>query len=1511
MNKVLLFSILSFLLAIQSIRSQITGLPDLFSGNNPYTYSLGTAEPDSGWKLPGFDDSSWATGRKSGNIPALTFSHERGYYYTSFELTLTASTGGCIIKYTLDGSDPRNSPDALVLSSPASLPVNPYIGEGRAITPGIVVRAVAICNSDTGAVETHTYIFPAEVKFQSDISPELTPYWPDQTYEPCTYPSNLIDWMRSDYQLIDLGVDPEVVTKEEYFPVFEEALLDIPTLSLVTDPENLFDPSAGIYINSVWPGIEWERPGSIELINSSGDGFQSNAGIRIRGGWSSSGVCAKHAFRLFFRKEYGNGKLEYPLFEDEGVDRFDKIDLRCDQNNSWHMQGGNINADFVHDLVARDIQGDMQQPYTRSRYYHLFLNGMYWGLYQTQERPAASYAESYFGGDKEDYDVIKSSGPSTDWEPYTLEATDGDLSAARSLWEVAKQGFSPENYNKVLGLNPDGTRNPEYKILLDKDNLIDYMIIIYFIANRDGPGELNGGIRINNFFGIFDREDPEGFKFFIHDAETAFANVNDNITNSPTIAGEDFERFNPAWLHQELIKNEEYRQTFADRASQYLYNDGVLTPDKNIARFLSRAGQIDQAIIGESARWGDVTTPTGIPYTKNDTWMPVILRFREDYFPKRTGIMIDQFRSMGWLNDLRSPEFDTNDFVINETGTRIAKGGTFNLINPNDKGDIYYTLDGTDPRMSGGKLSGDAILYTDEIRAVRTVFIKARIKDGDTWSPLTERVITLLGGSNLKISEISYNPGQLITGSDTLLSQELEFIELKNSFADSLDVSGYAFTRGIRYEFPLNSILPPDSLVVIASDSASFSRLYGFSPFGQYEGQLSNEGEEISLALPSGKDLIRLVYNEDQVWYDATDGSGFSLVFSDYSRNQLSGIREDWRVSTNRMGSPGKDDPVADADTIVITEVLANTAAPLVDAIELYNPSASDKNIGNWYLSDDKDNPDQWRIPEGTIIPAKEYAVFYEGHYLNDTLQYAESEFGQAFSVSPAGETLYLYSGSSDGKLLHFICDYKAGATEKSISFGDYKNALGKVKQVELDTTYLGLHNDKARKSPVIIKTIMYHPEGNNAEYIMLKNRTDSVVNLFHESDSSVSWQVDGIRFVFPGKVILNAGDSLFIVEKRIPAVVFRNIMKIEPEVQVYNYDGQLKNSSENISVEKPVYIENDTGFSYAYVKLESVEYNDESPWPTQADGNGYALQRKNEEAFADDAFNWTTLYNVIPEANAGSDRRVRVNKETFLDGSLSFDHDGKPLSYQWKLMSNPAGSSTMPSGNVKNPGITPDKAGNYVFSLEVNNGETKSIPSYVSIFAFENRPPMALTNKILFRYNVNTATVIDGSRSFDPDYEEIFFSWEIQSRPSGSIAEVRPNDGASPSFTPDVAGRYEIDLVVSDGSLNSAPCRVVVNALPGSGFTDDAITANTLIYPNPASSYVIVEPYLNNRTKASLSIADINGHEIYNQQIIHPGAGLYPFRINLSVLNMTGGVYFIRIQSEEFVMNRKIVFVR
>ena len=131
--------------------------------------------------------------------------------------------------------------------------------------------------------------------------------------------------------------------------------------------------------------------------------------MRIRGGYSRKTSNPKHAFRLIFRKEYGTSKLEFPLFGDEGAEEYKNIDLRTSLNYSWADEQSSRN-NLLRDVFSRDCQRDMGEPYTRSRYYHLYLNGLYWGVYQSQERAVSGFAESYFGGKDKDYDVVKTKG---------------------------------------------------------------------------------------------------------------------------------------------------------------------------------------------------------------------------------------------------------------------------------------------------------------------------------------------------------------------------------------------------------------------------------------------------------------------------------------------------------------------------------------------------------------------------------------------------------------------------------------------------------------------------------------------------------------------------------------------------------------------------------------------------------------------------------------------------------------------------------------------------------------------------------------------------------------------------------------------------------------------------------------------------------------------------------------------------------------------------------------------
>src|SRR5678815_5869422 len=84
----------------------------------------------------------------------------------------------------------------------------------------------------------------------------------------------------------------------------------------------------------------------------------------------------------------------------------------------------------------------MGQPYARTGYFHLYINGIYWGVYNFEERTEAAFAETYLGGVKDNIDVVKSAGSSGG---YNTEMTDGNFLAWKSL------------FNQSLALKNDAT----------------------------------------------------------------------------------------------------------------------------------------------------------------------------------------------------------------------------------------------------------------------------------------------------------------------------------------------------------------------------------------------------------------------------------------------------------------------------------------------------------------------------------------------------------------------------------------------------------------------------------------------------------------------------------------------------------------------------------------------------------------------------------------------------------------------------------------------------------------------------------------------------------------------------------------------------------------------------------------------------------------------------------------------------------------------------------------------
>ncbi|MEZ5103424.1 MAG: CotH kinase family protein [Draconibacterium sp.] len=856
----------------------------------------------------------------------VTIDTPSGFFNAPFTATINTEKNGETLIYTLDGSDPRSSSHILTGTSPVSVLIDPNSTLGnRGKTGGVILRATQTKEGYASSnPETRTYLFTSYVVTQSAPGGN----WPT---------SNV------NGQIIDLEMDSKIYNDSRYKNLMESSLLDIPTISISIAPENLFGSDSGIYVNARYHGKEWERPANVELINPDGSaGFNIDAGIRIRGGWSRHNGYPKHAFRLFFRSEYGNSKLKYPLFENEGVDEFDKVDLRCSQNYSW-ANGGDISKHNTmnRDVFSRDTQRDMNQPYTRSRYYHLYLNGLYWGVYQTQERAEANFAESYFGGDKDDYDVIKVD-IGENWNLYEIEATDGNTNAWEEIWKMCEQGFeSNEKYFNLLGLNSEGKTDTSLNVWLDIENFIDYMLTIFYTGNLDAPvSKFSNNINPSNFFAIYNRTNKrQGFKFITHDSEHTLltdaispgiglkenrVNINMNVSY--------FGKFHPQWLHKQLSGNSEYRAKFADRVYRHFFNNGVFIIDSCIARFKSTADKLDLAVIAESARWGDQGSFPA--RNKMDDWLPAINRVIFDYMPYRSGIVLNQLKDAKLYPEINPPVFRNNETEITDNFLISEENIMLSLENQNSTGIIYYTVNGEDPRATGGNISTSAINggNSETVTVSSDNHIMARVKSGETWSALHELVFKnsdLFG--NLKVTELHYHP----LDQGEVNDKELEFIELKNTGSSELDLTGLSFTNGIEFIFPEGTSLAPDAFVIIASNAFEFNALYGFEADFQYSGSLSNGGEKIELKTGEGEIVITFTFSDENPWPEEADGEGYSLV--SYQKNPTGNpdLADYWTISKNINGSPGLDDEIS------LTEISEKLAGHPTDFLIYPNPTSS------------------------------------------------------------------------------------------------------------------------------------------------------------------------------------------------------------------------------------------------------------------------------------------------------------------------------------------------------------------------------------------------------------------------------------------------------------------------------------------------------------------------------------------------------------------------------------------
>ena len=453
--------------------------------------------------------------------------------------------------------------------------------------------------------------------------------------------------------------------------------------------------------------------------------------------------------------------------------------------------------------------------------------------------------------------------------------------------------------------------NTGYAQYIDVDSFIDHHILVEVSRNVDGyvlstflskdrDGKLgmgpiwdyNGSLGGADYFCSFQEE---GWHYEFDSAECGDAYYR-----------ETFPADNPTgyrW-YQRLFDDPEFLLKYADR--WFDLREGTFSTasmiqdiDNNVA-LLTDNGATDNPVTRNFDRWpilGHYIWPNYLDelpsstFEGHVTWMKAWVSGR-----------------LTWMDGAISIEYGARPpiYRVNgsakDNGGNVDPGSSLSIVLPDGaSGTVYYTIDGTDPRLRGGDIAPGAKTFEEPITLDRSTRIKARTYDGNNWSALNEAVFSAGPvADSLRISEIMYHPP----------GPEAEFVELRNIGNEQIDLSMVQFTEGISYTFPSIWLAPEAHVLVIKNQTVFDTQYPGFRGeiAGVYDRRLSNRGEAITLSDATGQVIHSVDYRDG--WYNMTDGDGYSLTIRDPTSVDTSawGSKIGWRPSAAVGGSPGWDD---------------------------------------------------------------------------------------------------------------------------------------------------------------------------------------------------------------------------------------------------------------------------------------------------------------------------------------------------------------------------------------------------------------------------------------------------------------------------------------------------------------------------------------------------------------------------------------------------------------------------
>ncbi len=623
----------------------------------------------------------------------------------------------------------------------------------------------------------------------------------------------------------------------------------------------------------------------------------------------------KCSWNIFFRGDFGASELDYNLFPGYTVKNFQNLRLRAGKND--------IANPHISDEMFRRTFGDMGQVAPRGLVTTGYINGVYKGIYNLAERVREPMFQRHYRSENI-------------WEIRYVDAWVDGLPI-----EIANNAAPPSWTQFNSWINGTGVSDwNQVQTRLDVDNFADYYLFNIYTAMWDWPW--------NNY--VFYRERSNGpngrWRYTTWDTEGGCMVNNyytDYVTNQ--VKNQNYNSialdltgrnaYDLPRLFDRLRTNTEWKLRFADRVHKQLNNGGALDdrdpdaagPNKSrlqarLDSLVAEAGPIVQYNTGQALNTAWFNIWVNPASGRRTTMLPKGTKGQPGYTPGFLRTPTSSFAAGSstwtWANynaaDTFWPETEPPVFAPSSgnlsPGTAITISSTVAGIEGGTT--VYYTLDGTDPRLAGGTVSPTALTYTAPLALNAIVTLKARARNNTTneWSPITESNYTVdampASAANLVISEIMYHPADA-SASETAAgynnADDFEFIRVQNIGHAPVMLTGVEFKIGIAFNFTTGSVaaLNPGASVLVVRRKSAFEFRYGTSfsarIAGEFTGGLDNGGEILSLQLPGAVVVKQFAYDDAAPWPTRPDGDGPSLVLREPNANPDHALPASW-IST-------------------------------------------------------------------------------------------------------------------------------------------------------------------------------------------------------------------------------------------------------------------------------------------------------------------------------------------------------------------------------------------------------------------------------------------------------------------------------------------------------------------------------------------------------------------------------------------------------------------------------------